>query len=727
MVMDSTTCGRCGAANDDGGSFCAACGASLAPQIHCPGCNTMNALGKKFCTRCGGSLEYAGWGEPAEPGAVIDGVWERGGDELIRRVDPEDARRFLGARTVRVPASTVGVVLVDGVVARVLPPGERTSTSLFQRIASFFVQRERTAFYLVDQRPFLVPFVIHTRPSSSGQVVKTQVLVTLTLPKGDRDALASFIANVVRERPSVSTGELYNLLRPEVARTAQDVLERAAAAGEVSYADAEVEIRHKLGDALGRRYGLTADATLAPLTAITSLTLSLGTGLAPTLRTCAACRAELPAQLKFCDHCGAAQPVGTVGTGPAGAAVDKTGLTAEPSGPYHPSLASLADPTGLYTSDGQQVELDLVVRIQGQHEDATPARVAPAVVSAVAAHLRAIEFRALVAPGGLGQLEQAIGPQVTEALRGFGMTLVALVAVDARSKTGQWVLAARADLERATEDLRLGLQWLEQRDHELDLEQLTLTRVLREQQQRRDHAFASDDAATVDRERRDGLAARQAALEVTVLQRDAQTVAARDAAVHERARRDAAHATELRKTQVDAELAELRARRTLDLEDTEHRKRLELELSALAEQQQIDKLRQMAQIDRETAAADHAHELEKRAGLRGLSPDEMIAMQAGELARSAGGGAAWAAVLASRADVERRHAEDTRGVYDKAMAAMAEVAKSRAEAAPVMATPAIAVGVAGPVSGQTAARTCASCGAAMKSDARFCGTCGATT
>src|SRR6185295_17666465 len=149
------------------------------------------------------------------------------------------------------------------------------STSLFQRIASFFVQRERTAFYLVDQRPFLVPFVIQTRPSSSGQVVKTQVLVTLTLPKGDRDALASFIANVVGERPSVATGELYNLLRPEVARIAQDVLERAAAAGEISHlvslADAEVEIRQRLGDAIGRRYGLTADATLAPLTAIASL------------------------------------------------------------------------------------------------------------------------------------------------------------------------------------------------------------------------------------------------------------------------------------------------------------------------------------------------------------------------------------------------------------------------------------------------------------------------
>src|SRR6478752_9617601 len=121
--MADETCGRCGAMNDAGSSFCHGCGASLAAQIHCPNCNSMNPLGRAFCTRCGGSLEHAGWDSPPDPGAVVDGVWERGGDELIRRVDPEDARRFLGSRTVGVPAGSVGVVLVNGVVDRVLPPG----------------------------------------------------------------------------------------------------------------------------------------------------------------------------------------------------------------------------------------------------------------------------------------------------------------------------------------------------------------------------------------------------------------------------------------------------------------------------------------------------------------------------------------------------------------------------------------------------------------------------
>ena len=126
----------------------------------------------------------------------------------------------------------------------------------------------------------------------------------------------------------------------------------------------------------------------------------------------------------------------------------------------------------------------------------------------------------------------------------------------------------------------------------------------------------------------------------------------------------------------------------------------------------------------------HAHDLEKRKALDGLTPAQMIAVQAAELARTEGGGAAWANVLAQQhgADAERRHAEDTRAVYDRAMAAMADVARSRAEAAPVVA------GGAGPVvtvagaSGGSAAltRACKACGATIKADAGFCGACGAT-
>nr|HEX4319137.1 zinc ribbon domain-containing protein [Kofleriaceae bacterium] len=699
--MANEICTRCGTRNDDGAKFCEGCGASMAAQIHCPGCNAMNPLGRAFCTRCGGSLEHAGWGQPAEPGAVIDGDWQRGGDELIRRVDPDEARRFLGTRTVRVPVGTVGVVLVDGVVDRVLAPGERTSVSLFERVRSFFAGRERTAFYLVDQRPFPVPFVVRTRPSRGGEVVKTQVMVTFLLPKGDRDALAQFIDTVMRGRASVSTGDLYNEVRPEVARVAQEVLERQALAGDpasptdvaraaapqavrstIDYAAAEAEIRRQLSDGFARRYGLTVDATLAPLTTVASLDLMLGAGAVPVTRACTKCKAELPMSMRFCDRCGERQPQAAAGA---------TEMTLE---------------SPLFTSDGQQVELDVIVRAQGQHDDFTASKVAPAVVAAVSQYLRGQTFTAVSAPGGFAALEAAVAPATSAALTGLGMTLVALAVVDARSKTGQWLLSARADLERAAEDVRLGLSWLEQRDNELDLEQLVIARVLREQQQRRDQRFAEASAAVDDRTRRESLAARGAAMDVAQVQRDHAVASAKDAA-------DIAR----RRTAVEAELTELRARRDLDFAEVERRKRLELEMAAIAEQQQVEKLRAMAQLDREGADQEQAHVTARRAQLAGLTPEQMIAMQAAELSKSEGGGGAWAQALSARAQDEARHAAEQRGIYDKSLAAMAQVAASRAEAAPVVAAPVVQVHAA-------ATRACAACGAAMTAAAKFCPSCG---
>jgi Double zinc ribbon len=721
-MAETTTCAQCQARNDAGSSFCLACGASLAPKILCPSCNAVNGVGQRFCTRCGGSLEHAGWTPGGPPGAVVEGEWERGADELIRRVDPEDARRFLGARTVRVPVGSVGAVLVDGVVDRILPPGERTSLGLFERIASFFLGRDRTAFFLVDQRPFPIPFVVRTRPRADGQSVASQVLVTISLPRGDRDAMGRFIANVQGDRPSVSTGQLYDLLRPEVVRIAQDVLERAAATGggEISYPDAEAEIRRALAAVIGPRYGLAADATLAPMTAVATLALHLGTGPAPAVRPCTKCRAELPVTMRFCDRCGERQP----------ALVD----------PGEPLTAE----TPLFTADGQQVELDLVVRVQGPHEGFAPARLAPALVGAAAAQLRETPFAQLATPGGLDAVERAAGEVAAEALGAFGLSLVALAVIDVRSKTGQWLLAARADLARADEEVKLGLQWLEQRDAELDLEQLTLARILREQRLARDHRFARDEAEVADRERRDALAARGAAIDVAEAERRGQTRAAADAVEHARQGREAAHAIEQRRAAVAAELEELRARRDLDFAETERRRRLELELAAAEEAQQLEKLRGMAAIEREAAAAEQAHEIAKREMLRGLSPEEMIAMQAAELAKGEGGGAAWASAVAQRAsaETERRHAEELRGVlerqhgrdaalYDKAIGAMAEVARSRAEAAPVVAGvgagPVVTVAstAGGGAGAEAAARPCKSCGAGLKPEARFCGACGA--
>src|SRR5436190_12254588 len=129
MSNSTLRCPSCGSTNEAGSRFCTTCGQTTEPRVFCASCNQPQAVGNRFCMRCGADIAGGSWEAQPATGAVIQGVWERGPGEFIRRVDPEDCRSFLGNRTVRVPAGTVGAVLVDGVVDRVLPPGEQTSLS----------------------------------------------------------------------------------------------------------------------------------------------------------------------------------------------------------------------------------------------------------------------------------------------------------------------------------------------------------------------------------------------------------------------------------------------------------------------------------------------------------------------------------------------------------------------------------------------------------------------
>ncbi|MEO7330852.1 MAG: zinc-ribbon domain-containing protein, partial [Minicystis sp.] len=306
--MSKIPCSSCGTPNEEGTRFCTRCGQSQEAKVYCPSCNQPQGMGNRFCMSCGATMTGARFQPEEGAGAVVGGVWERAAGEFIRRVDPEDCRSFLGARVVRIPPGTVGVVMIDGLVERVLPPGEQTTLNLFERLSTFFTARsDRTAFYLVDQRPIPVPFAVETRAGEDGRVVQTQVVVSFSLQRGDKTGLASFIANVLGGRASFSARDLYDLLRPEVRSGAALVLERLARQGTFSDETAEAEIRRELEGTLAR-YGLTLSVSVAPLTSTRSLSFHLGTGEAPELRPCVKCQAELPAAMKFCDRCGERQP-----------------------------------------------------------------------------------------------------------------------------------------------------------------------------------------------------------------------------------------------------------------------------------------------------------------------------------------------------------------------------------------------------------------------------------
>ena len=116
--MSTVPCSSCGFENETGARFCTECGQSMDPHVHCPHCDHLQPVSVRFCSHCGAETASAGW-QPgqAATGSVIEGVWDRDPEEFLRRVEPDEMRTFLGRRSLRVPPGTVGIALVDGVVA----------------------------------------------------------------------------------------------------------------------------------------------------------------------------------------------------------------------------------------------------------------------------------------------------------------------------------------------------------------------------------------------------------------------------------------------------------------------------------------------------------------------------------------------------------------------------------------------------------------------------------
>ena len=473
-----------------------------------------------------------------------------------------------------------------------------------------------------------------------------------------------------------------------------------------------------------------------------------------------------------------------------------------------------------------------MVRVQGQHEDFQPTRLAPALYGATAARLRALPMARLSSGDGFVAVEDALRTDAARELASFGMQLISISVVDVRSKTGVWLLGARAELSRAQAELGVRQQWIEQGGREVDVLELATQQTLRRQQVERDgrlrtlqselqgarreqalrtdDAFAKDQTNFDDRKRRQelktghaeldvseaqGAAARQLELDaagrtVSEAQRQNRQADELDALRHGAVKSSAALDTRAELTrkelQIEAEqrqkhlaLDSERARRLAedaayasrqrdDVAFSDHARRAALgeDLADRAESRQLDKLRAMAELDQKIAAQENEQQLKLRETLKGLGEREMIAAQATELAKTAGGGAAWAQALAAgeaakekevRLGEKDRHAGEVKellreqtsamqgvmqaqlnrmetlaqraletaaerqreagaaALHDRSIDAMSRVAAARAAPAPVVA----AVGEAA-----AAAVRCKSCGAALRPEARFCAACG---
>ena len=687
------------------------------------------SAGAKFCTSCGASAKPE---VDTGPGYVSDGEWHKTPGEFVRRVGLGEMKgafdkvaregglldgvlgRFAGmgrqvaeemeGKSIVVPPGAIAVVMVDGVVTDVLPPGRQTTVGWFRGLAQRLKEQgnlgddwkerlftvgsaavdelgggtvDRSCFFLIDRRPIPVPFVLEVAGQQPGQRVTVQVLCQANVAgsEQDRAALTTFLSNAVGSRETLKAQDLHRMLLAEVERTSRDALARFVGAQEADYGRAEAAITQVLEAGAGARFGLRFDVTVAPRSTLLQLNVQLGAGPAPVERTCVKpdCGHKLRPGQSFCTSCGSSQPAEQAPSRSCGSCGSNVPANMKfCTGCGTPFTAAPAQQSPLFSSDGQQLELDLILQAQGDQEISDTSSIVAALQSAASRAARSMAFEEVATSEGFDRLARALRADAERAISALGLRFVELVVIDVRSKTGEWLLSARADMERARQEVLVGREWLTVQNDQLDLQELTLDLVLRQRSLQQDHefelrsaeldlAFRRDSRDVEDRRRRQELADAGAQMDVSDAQREANRDVQVDEAQRQRQRHLAAedHTDQLSDLGRQHEVG--RVHREVQLEESAHEMRMESDAAAhderLARQAmglQSDQTRLATDDQSYAARSAHQVELDRQRGVQDLDLDRRRGVQDLELA---GEDARWQRQRTDKAD-ERQHEKD---------------------------------------------------------------------
>ena len=498
-MASQVPCPSCDVVQDATNKYCMKCGSGMSVNSYCQSCSSPNVPNARFCANCGINLFEANE-IPAGPGYVSNGEWNRAAGEFARQIELDEMEKQLGVvRSIRVPKGSLGVILQSGKVLRdpktdaaigLLGPGHQTTVgfvdALKGKFASLFGQPSkvsRSAFYLIDLRPIVVPIMVDVATGASRSELAVRVVVTAAL-RGDKDedqasAIESFIEHVISGSESCTQDTVRQIVQPVVQSRAREVLRKHYKDSALDYENAQAELERELNrvSATGR-LGFKMQVTVSLQGGLRTLDVQIGLAAElPATTDCESCEATIAFTTPMCPHCGEEQSPKKIAR-----RVNEVGG---------------AEKAELYTSDGQKVELDLIVRFRGEASlalESEDAAIEAALASAAAKHLRRVTYDSLVSEGGFSQLESKLAADVREIMHAFGLSLIEVVGLDLRSKGGEWLLGARADMEQEKTKLMIGREWLALEAEKLEFKDLNYEMVLRNAQSKRTFTFQKRQA-----------------------------------------------------------------------------------------------------------------------------------------------------------------------------------------------------------------------------------------
>lgn len=691
-------CQKCAAELQDGVKFCTECGASQATVSSCKHCGESIPVDASFCTSCG--KPHSATPTPAEQTrSAASTVGKPQSDDFLFLLSDEKVKG-LTAKSDSPVCGYLGVVLKEGKCVQFLKQSETPNNEhksfwgklgdIWKNLTKGSAESSSSGKYSTGNSQCYVvmdlaglPVITYSHSTPTEGFPNAALNFEFWLPP---ESLGLFLQRCAQGRESLTLQEFKRIASEEVAK----IIPNYSIKGIASDPSSTKLIVDDL-------YGITGiSARCFFIEGKVGERKQFDVSKVQGTVYCNDCGAGFTNPMKFCEECG--------------------------------SSMNLADWVGstryLLSSDGEQLTLRVSFLELDDGEYFGEQRVAEDVTQVLGTFLRKHTAADLMSAKMLDEISKQLSTGLISLWKGFATDIS---VIDVKTASEEWFFNADALIKEELRKVEAQKSLLRVDDAQLDLDEAAFAIAMRSLKQRDSQDLERRKASFESRKKEAELEIDEHKLETNVelqkenfdvqveqqrIDRDREVRRGniREDRADENDQLDHDSALEKKIAQHDIDLANMASaaqsqQKRKDIDDDTYAKEEALRLKAKEAQdlgniqedledrqnsRQIDKLRAMAELEANMAKQDHEQELSKSKqdqdfemskieSMKSMDAQQMLAMQAAQLAKAAGGGQASADLIKSIADSQAAAAGA--GIKDELYSKMLDMQQKSSEAA----------------------------------------------